>query len=110
MAGAYSGTVGKLRKRDTDIHSVTSADVPHSEHMSGKERRYIISMTIRTICFVAMVFTPSPWRWGFAAGAILLPYIAVILANDPGRPKHGGPSPFGREAIEGPSAKKIERD
>jgi hypothetical protein len=39
---------------------------------------------VRTVCFLAMVFVPDPtWlRVMFAFGAILLPYVAVIGAND----------------------------
>ena len=44
-------------------------------------RRYAIAMGIRTLCFVLCVVTPSPWRWGFAIGAVVLPYFAVIIAN-----------------------------
>ncbi len=40
-------------------------------------------MGIRIACFILMVvITPYGWyTWVFAAGAIVLPYIAVVLAN-----------------------------
>lgn len=40
-------------------------------------------MGIRIACFVLMVLiTPYGWyTWVFGAGAIFLPYIAVVLAN-----------------------------
>lgn len=40
-------------------------------------------MAIRIACFILMVvITPYGWyTWVFGAGAILLPYIAVVLAN-----------------------------
>lgn len=46
-------------------------------------RRYMWTMAIRVSCFVLMaVVTPYGWyTWVFAAGAIFLPYIAVIVAN-----------------------------
>lgn len=46
-------------------------------------RRYIWTMGIRVTCFVLMaVVTPYGWyTWVFAAGAIFLPYVAVIVAN-----------------------------
>lgn len=46
-------------------------------------RRYMWTMAIRVTCFVLMaVVTPYGWyTWVFAAGAIFLPYIAVIVAN-----------------------------
>lgn len=40
-------------------------------------------MGIRTTCFILMaVVTPYGWyTWVFAAGAIFLPYVAVVYAN-----------------------------
>jgi Protein of unknown function (DUF3099) len=40
-------------------------------------------MAIRIACFILMVvITPYGWyTWVFGAGAIILPYIAVVLAN-----------------------------
>lgn len=49
--------------------------------MASREKRYAITMAIRTACFVSMIFVPGPFRWVLLAGAIFLPYIAVVLAN-----------------------------
>lgn len=40
-------------------------------------------MGIRIACFILMVVvTPYSWyTWVFAAGAIVIPYIAVVVAN-----------------------------
>lgn len=38
-------------------------------------------MSIRVLCVLAMLFARGPWLWVFAAGAIVLPYIAVVVAN-----------------------------
>lgn len=40
-------------------------------------------MGIRILCFILMALvTPYSWyTWVFAAGAIVLPYVAVVLAN-----------------------------
>lgn len=44
-------------------------------------RTYAISMAIRTACVVC-VFVIDHWtRWIFLPAALLLPYIAVLLAN-----------------------------
>jgi len=40
-----------------------------------------ISMMIRTACFVLTVILPSPYRWFALAGAVTLPYFAVVIAN-----------------------------
>jgi Protein of unknown function (DUF3099) len=44
-------------------------------------KRYALTMGFRTACFVAMVFVEGPLRWVLFAGAVLLPYVAVIVAN-----------------------------
>ncbi len=40
-------------------------------------------MTVRVVCFILMVtVTPYGWQtWIFAAGAAVLPYLAVVVAN-----------------------------
>ncbi len=53
--------------------------------------RYAISMAIRTVCVVLAVVVDGPLRWVFVAGAVLLPYVAVVLANA-GR-ERGGSGP-----------------
>jgi Flp pilus assembly protein TadB len=61
--------------------AITSAPTGLSEDISGRQRRYFISMMIRTVCFILAVVFPSPWRWFFLLGAVGLPYVAVIVAN-----------------------------
>jgi hypothetical protein len=91
--------------RKQQVFSITSAATSQSEEIGGREKRYAISMGIRTLCFigcVAIVTTTSmPWSlfgWLLLAGALLLPYTSVILANAGVRKKGAGPSPFGAEA------------
>ena len=39
-------------------------------------------MSIRTLCFVGAVLVGDNWvRWVLVAGAFVLPYIAVVMAN-----------------------------
>ena len=61
--------------------SITSAQPSLSNDQSGRARRYFISMMIRTACFILTVILPSPYRWIALSGALLLPYVAVIVAN-----------------------------
>ena len=44
-------------------------------------RRYTIAMSVRMLCLVLGVFTEGLLMWIFFAGAIFLPYFAVVLAN-----------------------------
>lgn len=75
---------------------ITSAYDPLSLEQRGRQRRYFISMMVRTGCFIATIFLPSPYRWFAMAGAILLPYIAVVIANA-GRENSSGPNALLRE-------------
>jgi len=70
-------------------HLVTSVGESLTKDQSARQRKYFVSMMIRTICFIAAVILPNPWRWVALFGAVTLPYIAVIAAN------------AGRETIKG---------
>ncbi|HZA03267.1 MAG TPA: DUF3099 domain-containing protein, partial [Propionibacteriaceae bacterium] len=50
------------------------------EHDS-RVKRYALTMGFRTLCFVAMIFVDGPMRLVLFAGAVILPYVAVIVAN-----------------------------
>ncbi|PYF98963.1 Protein of unknown function [Georgenia satyanarayanai] len=54
---------------------------PLSEDVHGRAVRYVISMAIRSGCLVGILFTDGWLRWVMVAGAVLLPYFAVVLAN-----------------------------
>ena len=72
---------GSPRRPAAVVHTVTDAHKPLSEDIDHRQRRYLISMGIRTVCVLLVVVLPNPWRWIAAAGAIFLPYIAVVVAN-----------------------------
>jgi predicted tellurium resistance membrane protein TerC len=44
-------------------------------------RKYTIAMSVRTVCLILLVVVPDWWRYVFGVGAVILPYIAVVLAN-----------------------------
>ena len=56
-----------------------------SEDISYRQRRYLIMMGIRVVCFaVAIILYAEHLRWLVlipAVGAIFIPYIAVVFAN-----------------------------
>lgn len=56
--------------------------IARSEDVSRRMKRYAIQMGIRMACFIALPFVPGWWKAVALAGAVLLPYIAVLLAND----------------------------
>lgn len=70
------------RKADSDVARITSAPQSPQEEMAHRQKRYVVSMTIRTLCFVAAILVGSGWlRWVLVAGAFVLPYVAVVMAN-----------------------------
>ena len=42
--------------------------------------KYSIAMGIRMVCIVLVFVFPAIW-WVFGIGAVVLPYIAVVVAN-----------------------------
>ena len=70
-----------MLKRKKVEHSISNVAESLSNDQSARQRRYFISMMIRTICFILAVVLPNPWRWIALIGAVTLPYIAVIAAN-----------------------------
>ena len=64
-----------------DNYDITSAQPALSQDLPGRQRRYFISMMVRTCCFIASVILPSPYRWITLFGAVFLPYFAVVIAN-----------------------------
>jgi len=74
--------MSRRRAGDEDaVFSVTTAKPGHSEDLNSRIVRYAWMMSIRVVCFVLAVLTVSPWRWMFVVAAVLLPYIAVVMAN-----------------------------
>jgi hypothetical protein len=63
------------------VYTITGAQRALSDEQAGRTRRYLISMSIRTACFIAAVLVPGWPRWFLIAGALLLPYLAVVVAN-----------------------------
>ncbi|HEY5788308.1 MAG TPA: DUF3099 domain-containing protein [Microlunatus sp.] len=83
---------------------ITDARSAASEEQATRQRRYAITMAFRTACFIAMIFVPGVFRWVLFAGAVVLPYIAVIFANQahqrpPGAAVGGSGDPSDAPAI-----------
>ncbi len=61
--------------------SVTSLGEAPEVERKRRMIRYTIAMTVRVLCLVFGMFTQGWLMWALFAGAILLPYFAVVLAN-----------------------------
>ena len=66
---------------EKEIFDITSAPTALSADQASRQKRYFISMMIRTACFILTIFLPSPFRWIALLGAVTLPYFAVVIAN-----------------------------
>lgn len=69
------------RRAPEPTASITTARPTLREDIDRRASRYLLSMSIRTVCLVLAVVVEGPFRWAFLAGAILLPYVAVVMAN-----------------------------
>jgi hypothetical protein len=64
---------------------ITTATTSRAADIAARQKRYVLSMSIRSICFVGAVVSfivGIGWLWPILiAGALILPYIAVVMAN-----------------------------
>ena len=71
--------------RRPPVHMVTQAHRSLSDDIAYRQRRYLLMMGIRAICFViAVVLFVNHFGWLAAipaVGAIFIPYFAVVFAN-----------------------------
>jgi hypothetical protein len=71
--------------RQPSVHLVTQARRSLSDDIAYRQRRYLLMMGIRAVCFViAVVLFVNHLGWLTAipaVGAIFIPYFAVVFAN-----------------------------
>jgi hypothetical protein len=63
------------------VHRITNASEGMKQQQMDRSRKYMWSMSIRMVCFVAALLTDGPIRWVLLVGSLVLPWIAVVLAN-----------------------------
>ncbi len=78
----------KARNSRTSPEPVRITNAPSNprDDLNKRRKRYLLSMSLRSICFVGAVIVgtlmgPGWLLWTFLAGALILPYIAVVVAN-----------------------------
>jgi hypothetical protein len=74
-----------MRKRGgTEVYRISGARAGLTEDVRGRQRRYIISMSVRTVSVVLTVVlwnVERPLAWATLVLGMLLPYVAVVVAN-----------------------------
>jgi len=73
------------------VYRITSARRSVSDDQAVRVRGYVISMSIRIACFLLAVVTTGWLRWTFVAGAVFIPYLAVVFANGGREPNQDPP-------------------
>ncbi|MGN5634435.1 DUF3099 domain-containing protein [Streptomyces sp. AC154] len=72
------------KQSGSEVFRITGARQGLAEDVRGRQRRYVISMSVRTVSVVAAAALWNVERYvaivGLALG-VLLPYIAVVIAN-----------------------------
>jgi Flp pilus assembly protein TadB len=85
---------------------ITTASTGAEEGIAARQKRYLIAMGIRTACFLVVAFLavthfgPGWLPWIFVVGAVLLPYVAVVMANA------GNAKSDGFQLMDGPSQER----
>lgn len=72
---------GMAKAEPSEVFTITQAQRGLSQEQTGRTRRYLVSMGIRTACVLGAIVVPGWPRWVLIAGAVVLPYIAVVMAN-----------------------------
>jgi len=87
---------------------ITTAATSRNADIAARQKRYLISMSIRSVCFIGAVATGLAhidWAWPILiVAALVLPYIAVVMANaahSKGETFSLMDSPYGRPELRG---------
>ena len=84
----------RRRGHGTDAVRITTAPESPDQELAHRQKRYVISMSIRMVCFVGAILADGWLRWVLVAGALVLPYVAVVMANS-ASPRVEGTTPLG---------------
>src|SRR4029079_19032666 len=84
----YRRTVAGMARdhgREPEAIRITSAAASRNADIATRQKRYLVSMGIRTVCFVGAIVASLlqiHWLWPILiVAALLLPYVAVVMAN-----------------------------
>ncbi|WP_372736609.1 DUF3099 domain-containing protein [Nocardioides sp.] len=76
--------MSKDRRNDEAVRITTAAENRNAD-IAVRQRRYLLSMSLRSLCFVGAIIASLAgiaWLWPILiVGALVLPYVAVVMAN-----------------------------
>jgi len=97
----------RSRPEADQVHDITSAPASLADDQARRQRRYLIQMGARVLCFVGAILAwpHVPMFVGIAlvAAAAVLPYIAVLGANAGRERQEYEPDPLTRELPPAPT-------
>jgi fatty acid desaturase len=77
--------MARERKHEPEAVRITSAAASRNDDIASRQKRYLLSMGLRTACFVGAIIASLAgihWLWPILiVAALLLPYVAVVMAN-----------------------------
>jgi hypothetical protein len=79
--------------------SITSLPRSPEEDRRARMIKYSLAMGIRMVCILSLLFVQGWWLVVMGIGAIVLPYIAVVLANVGTQTGGAVEAPTGREVM-----------
>jgi hypothetical protein len=63
------------------VQSATALPAAPVDDRKHRMRAYSTAMSIRMACLILVFVVPGYWKILFGLGAVVLPYVAVVLAN-----------------------------
>ena len=86
---------GATRSQEDEVHvrhdrsdtpgvaSITSAGLSHTDDIALRQRRYVLTQSVRILCVILATALPVPvvWKFLFILGAVVLPWFGVVMAN-----------------------------
>src|SRR6476469_8845911 len=80
-------------RRADEAVRITTAGSSRREDIAARQKRYLLSMSLRSACFIGAVVAALAgvgWIWPLLiAGALILPYSAGVMANNSGTGSDG---------------------
>jgi hypothetical protein len=81
-ADAPHGLRGRRGRKQDTVYQITEARRGVRDDVNSRTKRYLVSMGVRTACFVGAVLVGDGWlRWVLIVAAVILPYLSVVFAN-----------------------------
>jgi Flp pilus assembly protein TadB len=85
-----------VAEREEVVLVTTAAPSPREERQQ-RERRYLITMAVRVVAFIVAIIVARGWVRVIAiALALVLPWIAVVVANAPRRTRGAAPTLYAK--------------